>query len=47
MTCLQLLIESGILDAKVVQERFKINVELSLDSEGGCKMPLSNLLVKE
>jgi hypothetical protein len=46
MTCLQLLIEKGMLSRDEVQQRFEANMQLALDEDGGCKIPLRSLLEK-
>ena len=46
MTCLQLLIEKGMLSRDEVQQRFEANMQLALDEYGGCKIPLRSLLEK-
>jgi hypothetical protein len=46
MTCLQMLIEKGLLDGDEVQARFDKNLGVTLDEEGGCVIPLRTLLNK-
>jgi len=47
MSILQLLIDKGVLSREEVEQNFEKAKELTLDEDGGCKVPLSSLLPED